>query len=427
MPDTTAHPRNDAEHRDATDPLASLRSRFVIPDEKLIYLDGNSLGRLSKASLDRVQDVVAGEWGDRLIRSWNERWQTLPQTVGDYLGQHFLGAAPGQVVVSDSTSVNLFKLASAALDARPGRDVIVSDFHNFPTDRYILEGLAAARGLELKLVEFDELLGPTADQLRAVLDADGLAERTALVSLSQVDYRSAALADLTAVNQVVHDAGALVLWDLCHSAGSVPIELDASGTDFAVGCTYKYLNGGPGSPAFLYANASLIGGVRQPIWGWYGQNDQFAMGQGYDPVPSATRFLVGTPQVVGVSLVEAGAQVLAEVGIKPLRDKGVALTEFAIELFDAWLAPLGFTLGSPRDSAVRGNHVSVRHPEAYRICRALIEQDVIPDFRTPDRVRLGMAPATTRFVDVWDAFDAMRRIVETKSYEQIDPTRTDVT
>ena len=425
MSDNAAHPRNDAELRDVTDPLASLRTQFVIPDEKLVYLDGNSLGRLSKASLERVREVVAGEWGDRLIRSWNERWQTLPQTVGDFLGRHFLGAAAGQVVVSDSTSVNLYKLASAALDARPGRDVVISDRHNFPTDRYILEGLASARGLELKLVEFDELLGPTADQIRAVLE--GLGERTALVSLSQVDYRSAALADLAAVNEVVHEAGALVLWDLCHSAGAVPIELDASGTDFAVGCTYKYLNGGPGSPAFLYANASLIDAVRQPIWGWYGQRDQFAMGQGYDPLPSATRFLVGTPQVVGVSLVDAGARVLAEAGIKPLRDKGVALTEFAIELFDEWLAPLGFTLGSPRDAAVRGSHVSVRHPEAYRICRALIEQDIIPDFRTPDRVRLGMAPATTRFVDVWDAFDAMRRIVETKAYEQIDPTRTDVT
>ena len=423
MSDSTAHPRNDAENRDATDPLASLRTQFVIPDEKLIYLDGNSLGRLPRASLDRVQEVVAGEWGDRLIRSWNERWQTLPQTVGDYLGQHFLGAAAGQVVVSDSTSVNLYKLACAALDARPDRTVIVSDLNNFPTDRYVLEGLAAARGLELKLVEFDELLGPTADQLRPVLD-----DRTALVSLSQVDYRSSALADLASVNQVVHDAGALALWDLCHSAGSVPIELDATGTDFAVGCTYKYLNGGPGSPAFLYANASLIDSVRQPIWGWYGQRDQFAMGQGYDPVASATRFLVGTPQVVGVSLVDSGARVLAEAGIKPLRDKGVALTEFAIELFDAWLAPIGFSLGSPRDAAVRGSHISVRHPEAYRICRALIEQhDVIPDFREPDRVRLGMAPSTTRFVDVWDAFDAMRRIVETKEYEQIDPTRTEVT
>ncbi|NUP53440.1 MAG: kynureninase [Catenulispora sp.] len=422
-PERSGPERSEAERRDATDPLAALRSEFVIPDDSLIYLDGNSLGRLSKASLERVQEVVAGEWGNRLIRSWNERWQTLPQVVGDFLGEQFLGAAPGQVVVSDSTSVNLYKLASAALDARPGRDVIVSDLNNFPTDRYVLEGLAAARGLELKLVEFDELLGPTADQVRAVVD-----ERTALVSLSQVDYRSAALADLGAVNRVVHEAGALVLWDLCHSVGAVPIELDATGTDLAVGCTYKYLNGGPGSPAFLYVNQSLIEGLRQPIWGWYGQTDQFAMGQGYDPVPSATRFLVGTPQVVGVSLVDAGAHVLAAAGVKPLRDKGVALTGFAIELFDAWLAPLGFTLGSPRDAAVRGSHVSVRHPEAYRICRALIEQyDVIPDFRTPDRVRLGMAPATTRFVDVWDAFDAMRRIVETKAYEQVDATRTDVT
>ncbi|MFD0637957.1 kynureninase [Catenulispora yoronensis] len=341
MPNNPLIPRSEAERRDTTDPLAALRSEFVIPDDSLIYLDGNSLGRLSKASLARVEEVVAGEWGNRLIRSWNERWQTLPQVVGDFLGEQFLGAAPGQVVVSDSTSVNLYKLASAALDARPGRNVIISDLHNFPTDRYVLEGLAAARGLELKLVEFDELLGPTADQLRAVVD-----ERTALVSPSQVDYRSAALADLGAVNQVVHEAGALVLWDLCHSVGAVPIELDATGTDLAVGCTYKYLNGGPGSPAFLYVSQSLIEGLRQPIWGWYGQRDQFAMGQGYDPVPSATRFLVGTPQVVGVSLVDAGAHVLAAAGIKPLRDKGVALTEFAIELFDAWLAPLGFTLGS---------------------------------------------------------------------------------
>ncbi|MBW8805346.1 MAG: aminotransferase class V-fold PLP-dependent enzyme, partial [Catenulisporales bacterium] len=210
-----ALPRSVAEGRDAADPLAALRTEFVIPDDSLVYLDGNSLGRLSKAALDRVTEVVAQEWGDRLIRSWNERWQTLPQTVGDFLGEQFLGAAPGQVVVSDSTSVNLYKLASAALDARPGRDVIVSDLNNFPTDRYVLEGLATARGLELRLVEFDELLGPTAEQVRAVVD-----ERTALVSLSQVDYRSAALADLGAVNRGVHEAGALVLWDLCHSAGA---------------------------------------------------------------------------------------------------------------------------------------------------------------------------------------------------------------
>ena len=224
---------------------------------------------------------------------------------------------------------------------------------------------------------FDELAGPTAEQVAAVVD-----ERTALVLLSQVDYRSAALADLAAINAVVHEAGALVMWDLCHSAGTVPIELDASGTDLAVGCTYKYLNGGPGAPAFLYVRRDLVDDLRQPIWGWFGQRDQFAMGQGYDPVPGVTRFLVGTPQVIGVSLVDAGAKLLASVGIDALRAKGVALTDFAVELFDSWLAPLGFTLASPRDSAVRGSHVSIRHDEAYRICRALIEQEgVVPDFR----------------------------------------------
>jgi kynureninase len=415
--------RSLADQRDADDPLAPLRDRFVIPDDGLVYLDGNSLGRLSRDARERLLEVVDAQWGDRLIRSWNEGWVELPQTVGDFLGEHFLGAAPGQTVVSDSTSVNLYKLAAAALDARPGRDVIVTDVDNFPTDRYILEGLAETRGLRLRLVEFDELHGPTAEQVAGVLD-----DRTALVCLSQVDYRSAALADLAAVNEAVHAAGALALWDLCHSAGAVPVGLDASGTDLAVGCTYKYLNGGPGAPAFLYVNRALISELRQPIWGWFGQRDQFAMGQGYDPVPAATRFLVGTPNVLGTALVDAGARLLAEFGIKALRDKGVALTEYAVELSDTWLVPLGFTLASPRDAAVRGSHVSLRHPEAYRICRALIEQhQVIPDFRAPDRVRLGMAPATTRFADVWTAFDALRRIVESGSHLAVDATRTAVT
>lgn len=424
----SATDRSAAEQLDAEDPLAGLREQFVFPDDKLIYLDGNSLGMLSRPALERLGDVVRNEWGSRLIRSWNEHWFDLPQRVGDYLGAHFLGAAPGQVVLSDSTSVNLYKLAAAALDARPGRDVIISDRNNFPTDRYILEGLAAARGLELRLVEFDELAGPTAEQVAAVVD-----ERTALVSLSQVDFRSAALADLAAVNTVIHAAGALVVWDLCHSVGAVPIDLDGSGTDLAVGCTYKYLNGGPGSPAFLYVRAELNDSLRQPIWGWYGQQDQFAMGQGYDPVPGdATRFLVGTPQVLSASLVEAGAQLLAGAdggrGVGALRAKGVALTDFAVELFDAMLAPLGFTLGSPRDAAVRGSHVSVRHEEAFRICRAMIEQEeIIPDFRPPDRVRLGFAAPTTRFADVWDAFDAMRRIVTSGSYRTVDATRGAVT
>jgi kynureninase len=287
----------------------------------------------------------------------------------------------------------------------------------------VLEGLAAARGLRLELAGFDELRGPTAEALAPLVD-----ERTALVSLSHVDYRSGALADMAAINALAHRAGALTLWDLCHSAGAVPVELDASGTDLAVGCTYKYLNAGPGAPAFLYVRREHLERLRQPIWGWFGQRDQFAMGPGYDPAPDVSRFVVGTPFVAGVALVEEGAALLAEAGIQRLRAKGVALTELLVALHDAWLAPLGFELASPRDAAVRGSHVALAHPEAYRVCQALISTaQVIPDFRAPDRIRLGPAPITTRFTDVWDAMDRLRRVVRDGIYLTVDPTRVRVT
>jgi kynureninase len=415
--------RAEAERLDRDDPLAHFRDRFVIDDPELLYLDGNSLGRLPRRSLERLRTVAEQEWGRRLIRSWNERWMELPARAGDLIGQHLLGAAPGQVVVSDSTSVNLYKLASAALQARPGRTVIISDQGNFPSDRYVLEGLASARGLRLELVELDELRGPTAAALGGLLD-----ERTALVSLSHVDYRSGALADMAAINAAAHDAGALTLWDLCHSAGSVPVELDRSGTDLAVGCTYKYLNAGPGAPAFLYVRRQHVERLRQPIWGWFGQRDQFAMAQGYAPAPDISRFLVGTPHVLGAALVEEGAALLAEAGIGRLRAKGIALTELLIALHDAWLAPLGLALASPRDAASRGAHVAIAHPDAFRICRALIEKaDVIPDFRAPDRIRLGPAPIVTRFTDVWDAMDRLRTVVSDGVHQTVDPTRARVT
>ena len=415
--------RAAAERLDRGDPLADLRNRFVIDDPDLLYLDGNSLGRLPTRSIDRLRAVVEHEWGRRLVRSWNEGWMDLPMRAGDLIGERLVGAAPGQVVVSDSTSVNLYKLALAALDARPGRDLIVSDRHNFPSDRYVLEGLAAARGCELRLVEFDEPRGPTAAAVERVIG-----ERTALLSLSHVDYRSGALADMAAINTVAHRAGALTLWDLCHSVGAVPVELDASGTDLAVGCTYKYLNAGPGAPAFLYVRREHQARLRQPIWGWFGQRDQFDMAEGYDPAPELSRFLVGTPFVPGIALVEEGAALLAEAGIERLRAKGVALTELVIELHDAWLAPLGFALASPRDAAIRGSHVSLAHPDAYRICQALISRArVIPDFRPPDRIRLGPAPITTRFVDVWDAMDRLRRVVADGLHHTVDPARARVT
>ena len=415
--------RAAAERLDHDDPLAGLRDQFVIEDPELLYLDGNSLGRLPRRSLERLREVVGREWGERLIRSWNEGWMDLPARAGDLLGEHLLGAAPGQVVVSDSTSVNLYKLAAAALDARPDREVIVSDRHNFPTDRYVLEGLAAERGRRLELVEFDELLGPTPEAVGRVVDG-----RTALLSLSQVDYRSGALADMAAIDAVARSAGTLTLWDLCHSAGAVPVELDAAGADLAVGCTYKYLNAGPGAPAFLYVRREHQARLRQPIWGWFGQRDQFAMGHGYDPAPDISRFLVGTPFVPGIALVEEGAALLAEAGIGRLRAKGVALTELLIALHDQWLAPLGFQLASPREAALRGSHVSLAHPDGWRISQALIARArVVPDFRPPDRIRLGPAPVTTRFVDVWDAMDRLRRIVAEGVHRSFDPARTRVT
>jgi kynureninase len=411
--------RSFADECDAADPLASFRERFARDGPSLIYLDGNSLGMLPLATAERIADVVRREWGGGLVRSW-EHWIDLPRRAGDLLGDHLLGAAPGQVLVCDSTTVNLYKLARAALDARPGRTVIVTDDDNFPTDRYVLAGVAAERGANLRLLRTDMDAGVTPGAV-----ADAVDGATALVSLSHVAYRSGALADMAQITGIVHDAGALMLWDLCHSVGSVPVELDACGADLAVGCTYKYLNAGPGAPAFLYVAAALQDALRQPVQGWFGQRDQFAMGPAYDPVTGIGRFLTGTPDVIGTAAVEEGARLLAEAGIARLRDKGIRLTGYLIALADAWLAPLGCAIASPRDAARRGSHVCLRHPEAWRIGRALIKAGVIGDYRTPDRLRLGPTPITTRFTDIWDALNATRRIIEDKAYEDFprEPAR----
>ena len=419
---TTLDPgRSYAEDLDAADPLAGFRDRFVRDDPSLIYLDGNSLGPLPRATQARIAEVVGQEWGAGLVRSWH-RWIGLPGQVGDLLGEHLIGAAPGQVAVCDSTTVNLYKLACAALDARPGRSVIVTDDDNFPTDRYVLQGIAAQRGGELRMIGTDMDRGVAADAVAQAVD-----ERTALVSLSHVAYRSGALADMAEITGIVHEAGALALWDLCHSAGAVPVELDASGADLAVGCTYKYLNAGPGAPAFLYVRRELQPALRQPVWGWFGQRDQFEMGQGYDPAPGIGQFLTGTPQIVGTVAVQEGVRLLGEAGIGRLRAKAVALTGFLIGLADAWLAPHGITVASPRPDERRGAHVTLAHPEAWRISQELIREGVIGDYRTPDRLRLGPAPAYTRFTDVWDALDILRRIMTDKTYLNVPAARSVVT
>ena len=396
--------RSTAEKLDAADPLADYRNRFVINDETLIYLDGNSLGRLPIASRERVRRVLEDDWGQHLIRSWTDRWLDLPSRIGDLIGQHLLGARPGDVIVSDSTTVALYKAISAALDARPGRRSVVIERDNFPTDRYLVESLAQQRGLEIRWVEPAGTEGVTDARLAAVLD-----ETVAVAVLSQVDYRSAALLDMKGLTARLHSVGALSLWDLCHSVGSVPIDLVADEVDIAVGCTYKYLNGGPGAPSFTYVRADLRDQLRQPIWGWWGRREMFDMDQGFDAQPDMRAWLSGTPSVLSMAAIEPGVAMIAEAGMPAIRDKSCALTALAVDLHDEWLEPQGWVLATPRDPSRRGSHVTVARADALEVTARLVESGVIPDFRRPDGIRLGLAPLTTRFVDV---YDGMARIAQ---------------
>ena len=397
---------DDPAALDAADALAPFRRRFVFPDPDLLYLDGNSLGRPPLAALERLARVAAEEWAGELIRAW-EHWLDEPLRVGDLLGTEIIGARSGEVAICDSTTVDFYRLASAALDARPGRRTIVTDRANFPTDRYVLEGLARDRDREIAWLDPDPIDGPTLDDVGAALDAHP--DDVALVTLTHVNYRSAAIADLPGITARAHAAGALVLWDLSHSAGSVPVGLEEHGVDLAVGCTYKYLCGGPGAPAYLYIRSDLQETLRNPIQGWFGQADQFEMGQGFRPRPGIAGWLTGTPGILGLAAADEGIRVVAEAGIDRIRAKGIALTEYAIALHDAWLAPIGFTLGSPREPARRGAHVSIRRPDARDLTRRMIAAGVIPDFRAPDSIRLGLSPLTTSFTDVRRA---MERIAE---------------
>ena len=397
----------DARDLDTRDPLGPLRARFLpAQDDGIIaYLDGNSLGRPPRATAERVAAFIGEQWGTRLIRGWNEGWLELPERIGDRLGEVALGAAPGQVAVGDSTTVCLYKLVRAAVSARPGRREIVTDRDNFPTDRYVVEGVADELGLTVRWIEPEPDLGVTPAQVSTVVGDD-----TAVVTLSHVAYKSAYVADMGAITRIAHDAGALVVWDLCHSVGCVPVELDAHDVDFAVGCTYKYLNGGPGSPAFLYVRGEHQH-LPQPVPGWLGRRDAFDMAQGYEPAPGVRSFLSGTPPLLAMLGVAEGVELVAEAGIERIREKAVALTEFDGELADQWLAPLGLTVASPRDPAVRGGHVTLRRGDAAALSAKLIEAGVLIDYRTPDGIRLGLSPLTTTFEELWRALDATRRLL----------------
>ena len=396
--------RDEALALDADDPLAGFRERFVNADEELLYLDGNSLGRLPVPTRERLSDFAA-TWGEQLVSGWHE-WIEVPLRVGDALAG-VLGASPGEVLACDSTTVNLYKLVHAMLDAAPGIRTLVTDRDNFPTDRYVLEGIAGARGLELRFLEGEPQPADVPEDSLAVF--------------SHVNYRTGAIADVAAFS-------GHIVWDLSHSAGAVPVELNERGVELAVGCTYKYLNSGPGGPGYLYVAEALQERLRSPIQGWFGQDEQFAMERPYQPAPGIARFLAGTPPIAGLVAVEEGVRLTAEAGIDRIRAKSVAQTELIVALHDEWLAPLGFELGSPRDPERRGSHVSLRHPEAWQICRALIERArVVPDFRGPDSVRLGVAPLYTRYVDVWDALDRLRALVERGEQKLVSAERSRVT
>jgi kynureninase len=410
---------------DRQDPLADFRDLFLIPDPDLIYMDGNSLGRLSRESIERVNSAITKEWGEDLIRSWNQGWWDSPSRVGEKIAL-LVGAASKQVIVCDSVSINLFKLVTAALSLRPGRSKIVTDTMNFPSDLYILQGCVHFLGDKHKIVRISSQDGEVTPDLNALYSA--IDQDTALVTLSHVLFKSGYLYDMAAITEKAHQVGALVVWDLCHSVGSVPIELDACQVDFALGCTYKYLNGGPGSPAFIYVNRRLLEKTVSPIWGWWGQKSPFAFDLDYTPAPGMERFLSGSQPILASLSLEAALDPLLQAGMGSLRKKSILMSEYFIQLSDSLLAPLGFSLGSPRDPASRGSHISLRHPEGYRINRVLInELNVIPDFREPDNIRYGLAPIYTSFSDVWEAIERTRIAVSGKRYEKYPITRQTVT
>lgn len=417
-----------AEELDARDELAAFRERFVIAEPDLIYLDGNSLGRLPKETVPYLRQAVEQAWGERLIRLWNDGWVHTPTALGARIAR-LIGAQPEEVLVTEGTSTNLFKLAMAALRARPDRGGIVSDVFNFPSDLYIFQGIIDLLGGKhyLKLVPSRDQISIDFEDLQSVLGAD-----TALLSLTHVAFKSAFMYDMAQVTSQAHQAGALTLWDLSHSVGAVPLHLNRWEVDLAVGCTYKYLNGGPGAPAFLYVRKELQAELVPPIWGWFAARAPFDFDLNFQPAADIARFRVGTPPMLSMKAIEPALNLHLEAGMERLRAKSIQQTEYLMALARAWLVPLGFQLGSPLDPAQRGSHVSLRHPEAYRISQAMIHPQtparrVIPDFRAPDNIRLGIAPIYTTFVEIHQAMARIRAIVGNQEYLAYSETRAGVT
>ena len=410
--------REYALELDKNDPLAHFKSQFVISDPEMCYLDGNSLGRLPKATITAINDFMTKEWGPEVVTGWSH-WVDEAQPTGDLLGAAALGAGPGQVLVCDTTSVNFYQLCLAAIHARPGRKTIITDAANFPTDRYILDGIAKQFGLKLVIIDNEDPAIAKHERITTEVLAPYLNDDVAMVTLEVIQYRSGARTDLKSITDQVRAIGALVVWDASHAVGAIELNLDANGVDLCVGCTYKYGNSGPGSPAWLYVSKRVQSELQVPIQGWFAQDAQFEMGPVFERSQTIRGFQIASPSLMGIRCVQTAFSMIKEAGIDAIAHKAAVGTQMMIELYDAWLAPLGIELNTSRDAKERGGHISLVHPDAAQICVALRTiSNVIPDYRTPNSIRLAISPLPTSYVEIWDGFERMRDLVASGRYKE---------
>ena len=419
--------REYALELDKNDPLAQFKSQFVITDPEMCYLDGNSLGRLPKATITSINDFMNKEWGPEVVTGWSH-WVDEAQPTGDLLGEAALGAAPGQVLVCDTTSVNFYQLCLAAIHARPGRKTIITDAANFPTDRYILDGIAKQFGLKLVIIDNEDPAIAQHERVTTEVLAPYLNDDVALVTLEVIQYRSGARTDLKSITDQVRAIGGLVVWDASHAVGAIELNLDANGVDLCVGCTYKYGNSGPGSPAWLYVSKRIQKELQVPIQGWFAQDAQFEMGPVFERSQTIRGFQIASPSLMGIRCVQSAFSMIKEAGIDAIAHKAAVGTQMMIELYDEWLAPLGIELNTSRDPKERGGHISLVHPDAAQICVALRTiSNVIPDYRTPNSIRLAISPLPTSYVEVWDGFARMRDLVASGRYKEVQEGGSRVT
>ena len=419
--------REYALELDRNDPLAHFRQRFLITDPDLCYLDGNSLGRLPHKTITAVSDFLTHEWGREVVTGWSH-WVDEAQPAGDLLGRSVLGAGPGQVLVCDTTSVNFYQLCLAAINARPGRKTVITDAANFPTDRYILDGIAQQLGLTLIIIDNESPGSAENERITVDILKEYMNEDVALVTLEVIQYRSGARNDIKSITDFVRSFGAMVLWDASHAAGAIEMDFDANGVDLAVGCTYKYGNSGPGSPAWLYVSKRVQNELQVPIRGWFGNEDQFGMGPDFVKAQGIRGFQIASPSIIGIRGVQTAFEMIEEAGITAIAEKAATGTQLMIDLYDAWLADLGYTLLTSRNSQERGGHISLGHPDAARICIALRKfANVIPDYRTPNSIRLAIAPLPTSYIEVWDGFERLRDLTISRKYEEIKGSDSRVT